>query len=181
MDKLQAYNITFKGLKDGKHQFHYTIGKSFFEGIEGSTIENGNFEVDVLMNKKPQMLQLEFNIDGNVQSICDNCLEDITIPVTYQGSVYVKFGIEYDEPSEEIIVIPQEENELNIAQLIYEYIVVSMPLRSVHEDYLSCDPEMKAKLEEFSREQNHTKNKIKETTDPRWDALKKLKNNNNNK
>ncbi len=179
MDKLQAYKISFKGLKDGKHQFHYTIGKSFFEQIEGSIIEKGSFEVDVVMNKTSQMLQLEFNIDGNVQAICDNCLGDIIVPVSYEGILYVKFGIEYDEPSEEIIVIPKEENELNIAQLIYEYIVVSMPLRSVHEDHLSCDPEMKAKLEQFSGEQHHTNNKIKETTDPRWDALKKLKNNTN--
>ncbi|WP_075591494.1 YceD family protein [Labilibacter marinus] len=179
MDKLRDYSIAFKGLKDGKHQFHYTIGQAFFEAIEESTIKNGDFEVDVLMNKKTQMLQLDFNIAGNVQTMCDNCLGELSIPVEYTGTMYIKFGIMYDEPSEEIIVLPHEEGEYNVAQLIYEFIVVSMPLRSVHEDYESCDPEMTSKLEEFSAEYHEEDDNTDEAIDPRWAALKKLKDNNN--
>jgi len=179
MDKLKDYNIAFKGLKDGKHQFHYKVGQAFFEAIEDSAIKNGDFEVDVIMNKKSQMLQFDFIIDGNVQTICDNCLGDLSIPVNYEGKMYVKFGIMYDEPSEEIIILPHEENEFNVAQLIYEFIVVSKPLRSVHEDYENCDPEMTAKLEEFSAENHDENDNTEEAIDPRWAALKKLKDNNN--
>ncbi len=178
MDKLKDYDIAFKGLKDGKHQFHYTINESFFEEIEDSVIEKGSFEVDVMMNKKSQMLELDFIIDGNVQSICDNCLGELTIPVSYEGKLYVKFGIVYDEPSDEIIVLPYEEDSLNVSQLIYEYIVVSMPLRSVHEDTESCDPDMQARLTEFSAE-SHKDDSTDEAIDPRWEALKKLKDNSN--
>ncbi len=178
MDKLKDYNIAFKGLKDGKHHFHYTIGQNFFDCIEDSAIEKGDFEVDVNMIKNSQMLQFDFNIDGNVHTICDNCLGELTIPVTYNGILYVKFGVVYDEPSEEIIVLPHEEHEFNVAQLIYEFIVVSMPLRSIHKDLDSCDPEMKDKLKEFSSESHEQDNKEDEAIDPRWEALKKLKNNN---
>ena len=86
----------------------------------------------------------------------------------------------YDEPSDEIIILPHEENELNIAQLIYEFIVVSMPLRSVHEDPEECDPEMISKLEEFSSDNHSQDIELKEEIDPRWEALKKLKDNNSN-
>ncbi|GAF02057.1 YceD family protein [Saccharicrinis fermentans] len=179
MDKLRDYNIAFKGLKDGRHQFHYTIDQSFFEAIEGSSIKNGDFEVDVTMDKMSHMLQLDFDIAGKVQSICDNCLQEVSVPIEYTGTMYVKFGAMYDEPNEEIIILPHEENELNIAQLIYEFIVVSMPLRSVHEDYEQCDPEMTAKLEEFSIEHHETNDNTEKAIDPRWAALKKLKDNNN--
>ena len=179
MNKLRDYDIAFKGLKDGKHQFHYKIGQAFFESIEDSVVKKGDFEVDVTMDKKSQMLQLDFDIDGNVQTICDNCLGKLTIPVAYSGTMYIKFGIAYDEPSEEVIVLPHEENEFNVAQLIYEFIVVSMPLRSVHEDLSSCDPEMTARLDQFSGEHHKENDNNEEAIDPRWAALKKLKDNNN--
>ncbi|SMO51543.1 Uncharacterized metal-binding protein YceD, DUF177 family [Saccharicrinis carchari] len=179
MYQLQEYNINFKSLKDGKHHFHFSIGQLFFKAVEESIIADGDFEIEVELDKKTQMLQLDFNIHGSVKGICDNCLGALTVPVSYQGAVYVKFGIEYDESNEEVIVLPQDESKINIAHLIYEYIVVSMPLRSVHEDYKSCDPEMKARLEEFSGEYHHNDSKEEEITDPRWDALKKLKYNNN--
>lgn len=178
MDKLNEFSIAFKGLKDGKHHFHYKIEQPFFNAIENSVIENGQFEVDVTLNKKTQLLQFDFNIDGYIQTICDNCLGEVTVPVSYDGTIYVKFGIMYDEPSEEIIVLPREECEINIAQIIYEFIVVSMPLRKIHEDDESCDPEMIDKLDEFSAEHYKEDNKS-EATDPRWDALKKLKDNSN--
>ncbi len=179
MDKLKDYSIAFKGLKEGTHHFHYEIGQSFFDSIEDSIIKNGDFEVDVTMNKKSQMLQLDFNIAGNVYAICDNCLGDLTIPVQYEGTMYIKFGIVYDEPSDEIIILPHEENEFNVAQLIYEFIVISMPLRSVHEDDEECDPDMINKLEELTAQHHENNDHTDEAIDPRWAALKKLKDNSN--
>ena len=180
MNKLKDYNIAFKGLKDGKHDFHYKIEQPFFEAIGNSVIEDGTFDVDVVMDKKSQMLQFDFNIKGEAETACDNCLGKMTLPVSYQGRMYVKFGIMYDEPSDEIIILPHEENEFNVAQLIYEFIVVSMPLRSVHEDPEDCDPEMISKLEEFSSDNHGQDIESKEEIDPRWEALKKLKDNNSN-
>ncbi len=177
MDKLKDYSIAFKGLKEGKHHFHYKLDQSFFEAIDDSIIENGDFEANVDLLKRSQMLQLDFKIAGNVEAICDNCLGKITLPISYEGTLYVKFGIMYDEPSDEIIILPHEENEFNVAQLIYEYIVVSMPLRSVHEDPEACDPEMISKLEEFSSEHHDQDKRSEEAIDPRWEALKKLKDN----
>jgi uncharacterized metal-binding protein YceD (DUF177 family) len=149
MDKLNEYNIGFEGLKNGIHHFHYKVGQSFFKHIEDSFIEKGDFEVDVTLHKKPQMLQLDFSISGKVQTICDNCLGDLTLPVSHECTLYIKFGAIHDEPSEEIIVLPHEEHEFNIAQLIYEYIVVSLPIRSVHKKN-ECDPDMIKKIRDYS-------------------------------
>jgi uncharacterized metal-binding protein YceD (DUF177 family) len=178
MDKLNEYNIAFKGLKDGIHHYHYKVDQPFFEHIENSFVEKGDFEVDVTLHKKPQMLQLDFSINGEVQTICDNCLGDLTLPVSNKCTLYVKFGIMYDEPSEEIIVLPHEEYEFNIAQLIYEYIVVSLPLRSVHEEN-KCDPDMIKTIGDYSGEKKEKNKDNDKATDPRWDALKKLKDNSN--
>ncbi len=179
MDKLKDYNIAFKGLKDGKHQFYYSIDASFFENIEGSVINNGTFEADVILTKRSQMLQLDFLIEGNVHTICDNCLGNLILPISHESTIYIKFGIEYDEPSDEIIVLPYEENELNVAQLIYEFIVISMPIRSVHEDLESCDQDMIQRLQSYNHAEHSSSNNSNEAIDPRWEALKKLKDNSN--
>ncbi len=178
MDKLNEYTLVFKGLKDGKHNFSFKIEPSFFAEIEGSVIENGNFEVNIEMIKRPTMLQLDFDIVGKVQTICDNCLGELIVPVSYEGAMYVKFGAVYDEPSEEIIVLPHEENEMNVAHLIYEFIVVSLPLRNVHSnesDDDMCDDEM---LDLLEQQNQHEEDTISTgDIDPRWEALKKLKEN----
>lgn len=178
MVKLNEYTLVFKGLKEGKHNFNYKVDNSFFKEIEDSVIESGDFEVNVVLLKKSQMLQLDFNIDGNVKSICDNCLSDLSVPVSFEGTMHVKFGAMYDEPSEEIIVLPHEEHEINLAQLIYEFIVVSKPLRSVHGNETeddSCDDEM---IDRLNQQNYHEETAISEQEiDPRWEALRKLKDN----
>ncbi len=179
MKELRDYSIAFKGLKEGKHQFHYNIDSLFFQNIESSVIKNGEFEVDIDLIKRSQMLQLDFKINGDVHTICDNCLGDLTIQISHESTIYIKFGIEYDEPSDEIIILPYEENEYNVAQLIYEFIVVSMPLRSVHEDLESCDQEMIQRLQSFNYAAQTSLNENNEAIDPRWEALKKLKDNSN--
>ncbi len=180
MNKLNDYNIAFKGLKEGKHQFHYTLDADFFLNIEDSVIEGGQFEADVDLIKRSQMLQLDFKIDGNVHTTCDNCLGELTLPVSHENTIYIKFGIEYDEPSDEIIVLPHEEYEFNIAQLLYEFIVVSMPLRSVHEDQENCDQDMIQRLQSYDHAEQASFEDENEAIDPRWEALRKLKDNNSN-
>ncbi len=179
MDKLKDYNIAFKGLKDGKHQFHYSIDADFFQKIEGSVINNGRFEADIILTKRSQMLQLDFKIDGDVHTTCDNCLGDLTLPISHESTIYIKFGIEYDEPSDEIIVLPYEENEYNVAHLIYEFIVISKPIRSVHEDLESCDQDMIQRLQSYNHAEHSSSNDNNKAIDPRWEALKKLKDNSN--
>ncbi|MFM7079423.1 MAG: YceD family protein, partial [Bacteroidota bacterium] len=81
-------------------------------------------------------------------------------------------GDEAREESVDIIVIPHGELVLDVAQHIYEYISLQVPMRVVHPDdsegRSGCDPEVIRKLEEEPEHQDPIE-------DPRWDALKKLK------
>ena len=45
-----------------------------------------------------------------------------------------KIGEESGEEAEDVIVLSNREYELDLAQFIYEYISVIIPLRNVHED-----------------------------------------------
>ena len=66
-------------------------------------------------------------------------------------------------------------NSFNEKQHIYEYIQLALPIKRVHTDdsegNSTCDPEMLKKLNEFIVEEENN-------TDPRWDELRKLINDN---
>ena len=53
---------------------------------------------------------------------------------------------------------------------MYEYVVVAMPMQKLHEDG-ECDPEV---LKYLNTEAEQTE--ASEEIDPRWEALKQLKN-----
>jgi len=175
--KLKDYNIGYKGLKDGNHSFDYTVDSDFFSLFENSLYENAQVEVHIELKKDQQMMILDLDFSGKVVSVCDICLDSLDIPIDYQTRLYVKFGEVYDEPTEEIIVLPREEHELNVAQILYDLVVTSMPIRHLHpvnEDGVrACNPEMVQKLSEYlvdSEDELEQEN----DSDPRWEELKKL-------
>nr|WP_234445668.1 DUF177 domain-containing protein [Carboxylicivirga marina] len=174
---MRNYGIPFKGLKEGKHLFNYEIGEEFFKLFEQPLVEKGGLRADVELNKSSALLTLSFKIDGDVETVCDNCLETLTLPVENESLMYIKFGEEYDEPTEEIIVLPHEENEINVAQLIYEFICVALPIRHVHPEdedgNVTCDAEMVNQLDNYLVEEK-TDEEQDDDIDPRWAALKNL-------
>lgn len=184
MKRFKEYAIAFKGLNDGLHTFTYAIDGSFFKLFETPVYEDGKANVQVELKKDNQLLVFDFQISGQVVTVCDNCLEPIDVPVNCSGKLYVKFGEEYDEPAEDIVVLPREEHEFNVAQIIYDLIVTSIPIRNLHpldkNGNSACNPEMLKKLKEYLVDDisDLNTNNEDETEDPRWSELKKLIDNN---
>lgn len=185
MSATETYNIAFKGLKNGTHQFKYHLDKTFFESIESSLIEDGDLQADVEMIKSEQMLRFHFCINGTIKATCDVCLGQFDYPIeNCEGDMVVKFGLTTQEIDDELFMLAEEEDEISIAQWMYEIIGVSLPIRFEHptdaEGNSTCDPDMLAKLNEYLvTEKTDTDEALGEKsnssrTDPRWDALKGL-------
>lgn len=164
--------IPFKGLKDDTHSFNFEIDGRFFEAIEHSLLDDGNVDVHLEMDKKPNMLVLKFKIQGTVRLQCDRCLEIYDQPVEGEKMLVVKFSEFEEEVSDEIIVLSMEAFELDVGLYIYEYINLLLPIRHVHPDG-QCNPDMIEKLEEEKYKQAEQEEEI----DERWKALEELKKN----
>ncbi len=176
MKRQSQYVIAYKGLKDGLHLFDFKVDDLFFESFEESEIEKGDVNIHVTLNKKPTILEFLFEIDGKVTVSCDRCLDPVELEIEYEAPLYVKFGDETHEETDELYVISEQETEIDLAQFIYEFIHLSLPYRRVHPDdkngNSTCNKEMLKRLEELSV------NEEKPDTDPRWNNLKDLFNNN---
>ena len=176
MKKDKEYIIKYKGLKDGVHNFSYLIDSCFFAMIEDSMYNDGNIKVELSLNKGFNILTLDFCLKGYVSSVCDNCLEPINVPFENSERIYVKFGDKYEEMSDESLMIPHSEHEIDIRKMLYDIIVTSLPMRHLHEydkkGNNKCNPDMIKILNEYSK--NNSIDSTHKQSDPRWEGLKKL-------
>jgi uncharacterized metal-binding protein YceD (DUF177 family) len=173
---LKQFSIPFTGLKIGKHQFDFEIDNSFFDAFEYSLVKRGNLKASVELDKQETMLILHFQIEGTIELDCDKCLSQFNAPIKIQERQIVKFAEDNLESDDlEIIVLNKKETEIDVSEIIYEFINVSVPYVKVCEENgtgVQCDQEMIARLESLSV---GTQEEEKTNDDPRWAALKKLK------
>lgn len=151
MMPLAEYIIPVKGLKVGMHHFDFQVDSSFFKHFEGSPIAEGNFEVGLDFDKRHDMYNLRFDIKGQVTASCDRCLGEIQLPVTGNYELVVKLSLEEIEEDIDVAFVSPEISTLSVAKWVYEYIVLSLPLRNVFEcekaNPKPCDMEMLTRLE----------------------------------
>lgn len=176
MDYKDRLKIAFKGLKDGYHEFEYSLGDSFLTNIEYSEFEKGSIEVKVKLDKKPQYLAMDIELNGKVQVACDRCLDFFYIPVLYNGQLYAKFSDQADnEENEELMILSPGESEIDISHYVYESICLSLPYQRIHPNdkkgKSTCNKEMLIELNK------HKIDERVEEIDPRWEKLKNINNN----
>lgn len=179
MGNIQKYRIVYQGLSEGVHEFDFDVDNSFFESLEYSDIKKGDLKVNIVLNKKSTFLELDFQINGNVELLCDRCLDDYNQPIEYEGKLYVKFSEAGEDLADDVITLSPSEYELDLSHYIYESISLSIPLKRVHPDdedgNVTCDPKMLEKLKNFKIDEPADDN-----IDPRWEDLRNLMANNNN-
>ncbi len=169
--------IQFSGLKSGTYTYDFTLDNSFFSEYKNEKILDAEVVFDVKLEKKERMLMFHFAYSGTLTTMCDRCLGEMTLPVEGTESLYVKFGNESQSDDEDVVILPENEYKIDLAQWMYEYVAVSIPIQCVHpidaDGNPTCDPEM---LNYISDEDDKGRTQTSdEETDPRWEALKKLK------
>lgn len=168
MKNLKEFIIQFEGLSLGNHEYSYCLEEPFFTFFELSeSIIKGKVNVSLQLTKHSNMLMLQFYFKGIITTTCDRCLEPIDIKIVGEPKLIVKFG-ETEEETDEIIVLPLGEKELDISKFLFETVYLLIPPRNVHKEN-ECNPEVISKLKRLL-----VKEKSKEN--PQWDILKKLKN-----
>ena len=176
MDKLRNYDVSFSGLKNGRHEFKFEIDKTFFQLFDTEQeFTNPKIEVDILLEKHTTFLEFEIKVHGTVELICDITNEAFDYPIENQIRVLVKFGEEYDDSEEDVITIPAGDHAFNTAQLIYENVQLSIPMKKLSPNVSDEDLEL---LDQFSPKDIEETEEEEHESDPRWDALKKLRDNN---
>ena len=174
MKEMKDYTIPFVGLKIGRHKYDFDLDKKFFEHFEYDEFHQADIKLEVILDKKPNMLEIELSFDGSVNVSCDRTNEPFDLPVEGNYHFVVKFGQEQDDLHDELLILPHGAYQVNIQQQVYESIVLALPGKRIHpgiaEGTLKSDVlEQLEALKPKGAQQNQL-----EDVDPRWDNLKNL-------
>lgn len=172
---LKEFRIPFRGLKIGKHDYDWTIDHKFFEIHDNSDVQDCSIVVKLELEKTERMLTLNFDIQGVLNANCDRCLDEIGVPIHVSEQYIFKFGPEKVEESENVMVIPETDFQIDITDLIYDFIVLAIPMQKFH----GKDGTKPATCNKETLEYLENDDQAKEI-DPRWEALKNIKIDNNN-
>lgn len=171
MNITNQYKVPFRNLKEGVHDFILDINDAFFAYFENSEVQKGLLKAEIQLVKKTEIAILNIQINGQAEVICDRCLDPFNQPITFEGSLYIKTTYsESDEGNDELILLAPEENEVDLSHYLYESICLSIPYQRVHpvvKGKSTCNAEMLKRLKGYQAGD--------EELDPRWEALKKLK------
>lgn len=176
MDRLKNYDIEFSGLKNGKHAFRFEADQAFFQLFDTEQeFTNPHIVADVALDKHTSFMEYIISIHGTIELVCDITNDRFDHPIENTIKVLVKFGEVYDDSNEEVITIPHGDHAFNIAQLLYEDVMLSVPMKKISPNVTEEDLQ---RLEEFAP---HAPEEVEDSSseiDPRWEALKKLKDKN---
>ena len=172
MQVLKDFDLSFFGLKTGKHRFEYEVDKQFFEHFEFDEYLDASFKVDLDFVKKATLLELHFEASGIGTLMCDLSNEQFEQPLSAELDLIVKFGEEYNDDNEEVLILPHGEHQMNVAQYIYEMLVLALPNKKIHPGV--TDGTLNSEVLERLKALEPNQEKENNDTDPRWDELKKL-------
>ena len=175
------YKLNLQNLPDEGERLSFDLDDEFFASIEGGEIKGGDVEVEVFVHSVGQgAYEVEIEMEGELTIQCDRCLSDMSQPIESSEVVRVKTA-EVDKQSEdddgELITIPVDLMTVDLARHFYETAALNIPLRHVHEEG-GCDEEMSKRLEEMRAVNADERTSDDGETDPRWNELKKLIDNN---
>ena len=187
MGKFGAYWVELKDMNPAEvRTYEYLLDDQFFTDIDGTEVQQGRVNVRAKVEHKASAYEMTFHSEGVVLLPCDRCLDNMEQPIEVDNHLTVKLGKTYTEESDDVLVVAEDEGRVNLAWFLYEFIALAIPMKHVHEPG-KCNRTMAAKLhkhaaynpedadEAVDEDEETDRDEADVPTDPRWDALRQLK------
>ena len=179
------YRLAFSGLEEGIHTFEYVLDGRFMDlaaeeaggqADEALPFHNPDVKVRATLHKGERLMELHFDFEGQAFTSCDRCLREVAFEVDRHEDIFVKTTSGKDaqmQDDEDVWWITEAESELDLADYFREVLILARPMQCFCPDKadgtLGCDPAM---LALYAEEEKKTEG---QGNDPRWDALKALR------
>jgi uncharacterized metal-binding protein YceD (DUF177 family) len=179
MGHRREFEIPFVGLKPGIHEFNYEITDRFFEAFQQQDFRNCQAKVKLSLDKKNGFMLLKFEVGGVLEVTCDRCNNNLPFELWDEFNITVKvvedpeqMNDEEDDP--DVYYISRGESHVDVANWIYEFINLSIPMQKVcgynNADGPHCNP---AALDMLKKLESKPEPEKKEN--PIWKGLEKFK------
>ncbi len=177
MSQRREFEIAFVGLKPGIHVYEYRIDDKFFVPYGEQDFENCIANIKLSLEKNNGFMLLKFDIDGSVNTACDRCGNTLPMQLWDEFNIIVKIVddpevMNEQEEDPDVYYISRGESHLHMADWIYEFVNLSIPLQKMcSKEEMGgpkCNTEVLEKLRKMEEEVQKDNNKA-------WKGLDKFK------
>jgi uncharacterized metal-binding protein YceD (DUF177 family) len=166
MGNRHEYDIAFVGLKPGLHVYNFEVDDKFFQEYKQADFTGCHAHIKLTLEKNTSFMMLKFEVGGNVEVVCDRCGNNLGMDLWDEFNMVVKLVENPDEMNAteedpDIYYISRTESHLRIADWIFEFVTLSIPMqRSCKEEEIGgpqCNKEvleMLKKMEDVNKGNN---------------------------
>jgi len=173
---LKFTEIKLSGLKDGNHEFLFSLDSGFLEEFSRAFFDLPQLSVRVNLLTSETMIKADVKIEGKVELICDRSLDSFSHEMNESVTHFYKFGEEEKELSDELEIISKERVYIDLDQLIYDTVALSLPSKKLHPRFqLDNEDDETDGVIVYSSDLSGEETGPTETIDPIWEKLKDLK------
>lgn len=169
---MKPLSINIVGLDLKAHHFSFSLGDAFLQQYGQGFLPGGEFSVEIVLDKHETFIEADFKIEGIAKLTCDRSLEVFDFPMNMEKKILFKYGEEDAELTDEIILISRERSNLDLGQLVYEFIALTIPYKKLHPKFQDEEDDAVEGKVIYSSSTSESK---EEEVDPIWEKLKKLK------
>jgi uncharacterized metal-binding protein YceD (DUF177 family) len=178
MGHRREFDIAFVGLKPGIHNYEYEITDKFFEAFQQQDFFNCKATVKLTLDKKSSFMLLKFEMGGSLEVTCDRCNNSLPLELWDDFNITVKMVEEPElmndqEEDPDVYYIGSGESHINVANWIYEFINLSIPMQRTCSfekmDGPHCNPAAMDVLKKMSSGEKERKE------NPIWKGLEKFR------
>ena len=160
--------VRFNSLKPGCYNYCFDFDGEFFKSFENDELCDAKVHVEAVLEKNERVMMFDFSLSGEVTTFCDRCLGPITVPIEGKEKLNVRLSDTETSDDENVAILPEDAYEIDLAQWLYEYVAVRIPMQHTHPEG-ECNGEVTKFIGSAIEEESETE------VDPRWEALNKLK------
>jgi uncharacterized metal-binding protein YceD (DUF177 family) len=143
------------------------------EDLGLDSVDYRSLDVHVAFDKREALISVDFEVSGEVCLICDRSLESFWSDFNAGYTILFKESADFESEDDQTAVRRLEisGNIINILTEVRDTVMLSLPVRRVHPKFYDENGELKD-FEHITDE--------REVIDPRWEALRALKDNPSN-
>ena len=135
--------VDLNGLSSGERLWSGALDGKFFVSFGNTEILDADVSVEIKARKNEAKVLVDVLMKGSLTVNCDRCLEELQIPVESEALLEVRHEGRTEtapEDDRELVFIGVEETELDLSQVVYDYLCLSLPIQRHHEDG-QCNPQ----------------------------------------
>ncbi|MCI7050502.1 MAG: YceD family protein [Bacteroidales bacterium] len=142
MQSENPLHINLARLGNQPYRFEIELTDRFFADLEQEEISGGDVHAQILVKAMTDCIyQIQAQMQGRVVTLCDRCLEPLTLTVQAETELKVKDAPPHESDDPEMQYLEADNPCYDLSWDLYEAIETAMPIQRVHPED-ECNPEM---------------------------------------